>query len=223
LKSANKWLQDTAVSQNAKTKEEAAILIKEIELFQQRLNQPAEENEGAIARLYHRSTALVEREVQHALKNWDEASTANATLKQLVDARLHFHYAEHELFVSHDAKGTTKELTKTIAYLDRANITALPHVKQKIVAVKTEIQKLAGSNSNDADIDAGQQKITQALDTAQAALQQASEGVTTSEIKNKLKTITNELKSLKKEISSLENKQHYHEIMNALTQLSVSE
>lgn len=218
LKAANQWLQNNAVSKNAKTKEEAAILIKEIELFQQRIDQPAEEKEGAIARLYHRGTALVQREAQHALKNWDKASATNATLRQLIDAKLHFHYAEHELFVSHDIEDANEELSKTIEYLDRANETALPAVKQKIVVIKKEVQELATNHTTPNIVE--QQKIIQALDTAHTALQQASKGVTATEIQNRLSTITNTITRLKKDIGTLENKQYYDSIMDKINKVA---
>ncbi len=219
LTAANKWLQDSAISQNEKMKEEAAILMKEIALFQQRIDQPAEEKEGVLARLYHRSTALVQRQVQHSMKNFDKASAANTTLKQLIDTRLHFHYAEHDLFVSHDAEGAGKELIKTIEYLDKANETALPAVQQKLAVIKKEIQTLATNHANANANVAEQQKIIQALETAHTALKQASEGVTNAEIQTRISAITLTITRLKKDVSNLENKQHYHEIMKQLNQL----
>jgi hypothetical protein len=214
LNAASKWLQNPELSKNIKTKEEAIKLHQEIQALQEKINHAPEEHEGIISRLWHRSTALIEHEIQHASKDWNDRSIANQTLKYLIDARLHFHYAEHDLFISHDIENASAEIKDTISYLDEASNVAPAKVKEQIVAIKKEIQTLANNSSRVPE----QQKIIRSLDTANAAILEASQGVSPA-ILPRLKSISQNINNLKSELNSLENKQHYDEIMDKLHKL----
>ncbi|HBH36052.1 MAG TPA: hypothetical protein DDW45_06720 [Gammaproteobacteria bacterium] len=214
LNAASQWLQQTSVSDNTKTKDEAAALVKEIQALQQKISHPSAGHEGAIARIWHRSSALVDHEIQHMTKSWSDVSTANKTMKYLLNAKLHFNYAEHDLFTSHDSDNANKELSYTITYLDEADKIAIPRVRQQIASIKKDIQALASSHANAHE----QQNIINALDMASASIHQASQSAVPL-IQARLKSLAKEIGSLKNDIAMLEYKQQYDAILEKLRKL----
>jgi hypothetical protein len=214
LNAASKWLQQPGLSDNAKTKDESAALVREIHELQQKISHPSSEHEGAIARIWHRSSALVEHEIQHMTKSWSDVSTANKTIKYLLNAKLHLNYAEHDLFTDHDSGNANKELSYTITYLDEADKVAIPRVRQQISVIKKDIQALANSHANAHD----QQNILNALDMASASIHQASQSAVPL-IQARLKSLATEIGSLKNDIAMLEHKQQYDAILEKLRKL----
>jgi hypothetical protein len=214
LNAAGKWLQQPGLSDNIKTKDESAALVKEIQELQQKINHPSVEHEGAIARIWHRSSALVEHEIQHMTKSWSDVSTANKTMKYLLNAKLHFNYAEHDLFADHDSGNANKELSYTITYLDEADKVAIPRIRQQISVIKKDIQALANSHANDHE----QQDIINALDMASASIRQASQSAVPL-IQVRLKSLATEIGSLKNDIGMLEHRQQYDAILEKLRKL----
>ena len=211
---ASKWLQNSKISNNPKIRNEAAKLAHEIQILHKELIHPSDKHEGALARLWYRSTALVEHEVQRITKSWKYSSTANRTLKHLLDARLHFSYAEHELFRSHDVENANEELNKTVAYLDKASEVATPRVREKIATIKKDIQRLPTSPANTND----EQMIIQALKEASASIDKASNSVSL-EIQARSKKIVLEIRNLKKDVIMLERRQQYNSMMERLRQV----
>jgi len=214
LDAASKWLQNSKISNNPKTRDEAAKLANEIQTLHKQLIHPSDKHESALARLWHRSTALVEHEVQHITKSWKDSSTANRTLKRLMDARLHFNYAEHELFRSNDVEQANEELNKTVAYLDKASEVATPRVREKIATIKKDIQRLPTSPANTND----EQMTIQALEKASISIDKASNSVSL-EIQARSKKIALEIRNLKKDVTMLERRQQYNSMMERLRQL----
>ena len=214
LNAAGKWLQQPGLSDNAKTKDESAALVKEIQALQQKISHPSDQHEGAIARIWHRSSALVNHEIQHMTKSWSDVSTANKTIKYLLNAKLHFNYAEHDLFADHDSGNANKELSYTITYLDEADKVAIPRIRQQIAVIKKDIQALASSHANAHE----QQDIINALDMASASIQQASHSAAPL-IQARLKSLATEIGSLKSDIGMLEHRQQYDAILEKLRKL----
>ncbi len=214
LNAAGKWLQQPGLSDNTKTKDEAAALVQEIQALQQKISHPSVEHEGAIARIWHRSSALVNHEIQHMTKSWSDVSTANKTIKYLLNAKLHFNYAEHDLFADHDSDNANKELSYTITYLDEADKVAVPRIRQQIAVIKKEIQALANSHANAHE----QQAIINALDMAGASIHQASLSAAPL-IQARLKSLAAEIGSLKSDIGMLEHRQQYDAILEKLRKL----
>jgi hypothetical protein len=208
LDAAGKWLQ------GHQTNSEATELASEIKQLQEQINHPSDEHEGAISRLWHRSSALVVREIEHATKSWNDSTTANKTLKHLLDARLHFNHAEHELFRSHNIEKARYEIDNTLVYLDKANKVAIPRVRKKITSLKKDIEQLPTNNTNAAEI----QTIIQALQAAGISVVKASHSVSP-EIHARSKKIAKEISNLKKDIFLLEKRQQYDSVMKRLHQL----
>jgi hypothetical protein len=208
LQAAGRWLQG-----HQKNKE-AIELLGEIKQLQEQINHPSDEHEGAISRLWHRSSVLVVREVAHVTKRWNDSSTANETLKHLIDARMRFSYAEHDLFIDHNATKARYELDSTLAYLDKASHVATSRIREKIIALKKDIQQLPTNKTNAAEI----QTIIQALKMAGVSVEQASHSVSP-EIQARSKKIAKNISNLKKDIFLLEKRQQYDVVMKNLQQL----
>jgi hypothetical protein len=208
LEAASKWLQGHQANK------EAAQLSSEIKQLQEQINHPSGEHEGAISRLWHRSSTLVAREIEQAPKRWNDSSTGNETLKHLIDARTHFSYAEHDLFVNHNDEKARYEIDSTLAYLDKANEVAIPRVREKITSLKKDIQQLPTSQTNTAET----QTILQALQAAGVSVDQASHSASP-EIQARSKKIAEEISNLKKDIFILEKRQQYDSVMERLQQL----
>jgi len=214
LDAASQWLQNSKISKNTKTRDEAAKLLNEIQDLHNQIIHPSDEHENILERLWHRSTALVEHEVQNIAKSWKDSSTANETLKYLLDARLHFNYTKHELFRSHDVERANEELNKTVAYLDKASEVAAPRVREKIATLKKDIQRLPTSPANTDD----EQMIIQALEEASTSIDKASNSVSL-EIQARSKKIALEIRNLKKDVIMLERRHQYNSMMKRLYQL----
>jgi hypothetical protein len=208
LEGARKGLQD-----HQKNKE-AAELSNEIKQLQEKIKHPSDEHENAISRLWHRSSALLVREVEQVTKRWSDSSTANETLKYLIDARMRFSYAEHDLFIKHNSEKARYEIDSTLASLDKANKIASPRVREKITALKQDIQQLPTNQTNASET----KIILQALQVAGISIDQASHSVS-SEIQTRSKKIAEDISNLKEDIFLLEKRQQYDSVMKNLQQL----
>ena len=215
LDAARKWLQDPGLSNNTKAKDEAITLANEIEALQKEISHPSDEHEGTIARIWHRTTALVEHEIQHVRKSWTDTSTANKTMKHLLDAKLHFTYAEHDLFVAHNSEKANKEISRTITYLDDAEKVAIPRIQEQIAALKNDMQTLANSRIYASE----QERIINVLTQASNSIQKVSQGVA-SPVQSKLQTLVTEIGDLKNKIGTLESRQQYNAIIEKLRKLN---
>ena len=211
LDEAKKWLQDPALSKDKKTQNEAKMLMDEI---QQLLKESDQNKEGAIARLWHRSGALLEREVTQLSKSWDAASQANEILKFLVDARLHFNYAKHALFISHDKEEMKAEVSQALDYLEGAKKRAKPAISKKISIIQNDIQHLLSNRASSKE----EQAIFNALSIASENMLKVSQN-TSAKLKTESKNIAQEIIALKRNIILLEKNEQYDDIMRRLKAL----
>lgn len=214
LADAKKWLQAHNFSRDEKTRSEVAKLVDEIYQLQEKINHPSKQDEGAIARLWHRSTSLVGREIDHLKKSWQKTSAANRTYKLLLDARLHFNYAEHELFVSHDKDKANTEISKVLTYLDEAAKIAIPKIHEQIASIKTDIIKLSNNQVSVLE----EQMIINALNEADSSLEKASHS-SSPEIQSRTKNLMSEIKNLKNDVVLLEKRHQYDVVMERLHSL----
>ncbi len=208
LDAASKWLK------NHQDGNEAAELVSEIRQLQEKIENPSKENEGAISRLWHRSSALVAREIEQISKSWTDSPIASATMKHLIDARTRFSYAEHDLFSIHDDEKARYEINKTLAYLDKANEIAIPRVREKIISLKKDIQQLPTSQTNAAEV----RTIIQSLEMAKTSVNKATHSVSP-EIQARSKKIAEDINNLQKDIFLLEKRQQYDSVMKRLREL----
>lgn len=214
LEDAKKWFQTQHFSEDEKTSREVATLVEEIQALQEKLSHPAQQEEGNIARLWHRSTSLIGREIDALKQKWHNASVANQIYRLLLDARLNFKYAEHELFRSQDNDKASKELKQVIAYLDQAMEIASPKIREQIAIIKSDINKL----SNNSPVFSELETINTALDDALKSLEQVSRSEST-EIQSRAKKLITEIANLKTDLVMLEKYQQYEQVMTKLRNL----
>ena len=212
LQTAEALLQDLSSSKDEKTKEEAKALMLEIRQLHQ---QDSENKEGVMSRLWHRSNALLNREVTKLSNSWSESSSANKTLKHLLDARLHFNYAKHDLFVSHNLSGVKNEIEQTFTYLDKASSTNKKvALKEEISSIKQDINYLLTDKTNTVE----EQKIIKALSLANENMLKVSQN-TSAGLKIQSKKIADEIIALQRNIIVLEKEEQYDALMKRLEHL----
>ncbi len=199
-----------------KANNEVVALATEIKQLQQKINSPSDNHESTISRLWHRSSALVKREIHKVAKSWEDTSIANDTMKQLIDARLYFSYAEHDIFINHNTSKATEEINNTLTYLDKAYKIATPRVKKEIASIKKEIQQLPTKHINTQEDKA----IIEALDAASTTISKSNHSQNP-EIRARSNNIVKEIISLKNDVFLLEKRQQYDSIMKKLIQLDV--
>ena len=214
LQEAKKWLENSQTSENAKSNMEAKKLASEIAELEEQLSGSTDQNESTLSRLWHRSTALVEHELESMKKHWNEASSASESYKYILDARLHFDYAEHELFVSHDSENAEEEIKQTLSYLEEAKKVANPSAINKIDQIQKEIATLNGMQPDKAK----KQKLNVLLKSAAKNLQQARKG-SGPLMDSELKKIAKQIEALTRNLDDLLSREQYQIIMSKLTQI----
>ena len=98
LATALKWLERVEAGPDDKTGREAQQLRSEINELLDREAHTTPEAESSLARFWHRTVGLVEREAETLYHAWRDQQTESHLYEQLIDAKLHLFYAEHELF-----------------------------------------------------------------------------------------------------------------------------
>lgn len=210
LEAASKWLQGNPSSN------EAIELANEVKQLQNQINNTSEVSGNAISRLWHRSSSLIAHEIEQATKSWNETSTGNKTLKNLIDARMRFSYAEHDLFIIHDEEKARYEIDSTLFYLDKASEVATPSVREKIMALKQDIQELPTNNIRTEEV----KGLIESLNIARDAVQKGDSSVSP-EIRARSAKIASDIRRLKNDIFLLEKRQQYDSIRKRLQQLDM--
>jgi hypothetical protein len=143
LELASEYL--TKAAQNSttdKAKEEAAKLAAAIDKFRENISQASEDQENGLTRFWHQTTSFIMREADQLTHSYIALATDEKTLKHLLDAKVHLFTAEHDLFVSHDAKDAEKELDNTLDYLNEAERVAKPVTRKRVTDLISDIQML---------------------------------------------------------------------------------
>jgi hypothetical protein len=141
LKRASEWLYKAVNhSKSDKVQLESKKLATEIDSFLLTLNKASEQND--LVRFLHQTTSLIKRESEHLFHSYTESSNNNQTLKHLLDAKMHFYRADHDLFVSHNSIDAKLELENTLEYLDEANSIARLDIKPRVKKLIKNIYSL---------------------------------------------------------------------------------
>lgn len=141
LKHASDWLNKAVEHSRSDTiKVEAQKLAASIDNFRLTLNKSSKKDD--MARFWHQVTSLIKRESEHLMHSYGESSTNNEIMRYLLDAKMHFYTAEHDLFFSHGSNDVNLELRKSLEYLYQAEKRAKPKVKQSVNHLITEINDL---------------------------------------------------------------------------------
>jgi len=141
LKHASEWLHKAVQhSQSDIVKIEAKKLAVDIDSFRSTLNKSSEKND--MARFWHQVATLIKRESEHLIHSYTESSINSKILRYLLDARMHFYIADHDLFVSHDSKDANLELSRSLDYLAQAQALSKSKIKSYVNRLITGINEL---------------------------------------------------------------------------------
>jgi tetratricopeptide (TPR) repeat protein len=215
LNAAIEWLRNaTQTSKTEKVRDEAQKLSVEIEAFEKDLNNAAAGKESDLARFWHRVTSIIKRETNQLIHSYVELSIAEKTLKHLLDAKLHFFNAEHELFVSYDAEEAGEELNKTIQYLDEAIEVARYSIREQVVLIKKDVELLKDEISTTKNIRANNSLIV-TLDNLLEGLEEVNEDIPPN-LELRLDQIKADVRALRSEVGRNSVKNKYDKIMREL-------
>lgn len=215
LKKAKDWL-DKAIdhSKYDKIKTEAEKLTSEIDSFRLTLSHSSEQND--MARFWHQASSLIIRESEHLMHSYIKSSNDNTTLRHLLDAKMHFFLAEHDLFVSHDLKDAIQELNDSLDYLDQADAIERPELQARINGLMNNIKSLISltkSSKESWKIN----KMIDSLDKAISNLSNAESVAATSPTQLRLKSIEQNIQRLKLDMQKLSIKTRYDSVMDDFT------
>jgi hypothetical protein len=200
LKLASEWLNRAEANIKAdKVKIEARKLASELDNFRSTLMQSTEHD--GMARFWHRATSLIKRESEHLIHSYTESANNNRILKHLLDAKMHFYTAEHDLFVSHDSKDAQQELNNSLNYLTEANAIARPDLKPRIQNLTSDIKVV---------------NLVHSLNKATTHLTNAEKNATPA-TKLRLKSIKQNIHQLKLDVQKTSIKTRYESIMANFT------
>ena len=90
----------------------------------------------------HRNAALIEREAEDLWLRYKRQRAANQTLRKLLDAKTHLHYAEHDLIKGRDSDSIRKDLESTDRYLEESLNEAEPPMREQISQLRKELHAL---------------------------------------------------------------------------------
>jgi len=210
LKNASEWLYKAEKHSRSETvKVEAQKLAASIDSFRLKLNKSSEKND--MARFWHRATSLLKRESEHLIHSYTESSTKNKVLRYLLDAKMHFYNADHDLFISHDSNNANLELRSSQEYLAQAESLAKSKVKKDINHLITridELMSLSGLYKNAWK----QDTLVSSLEKAINSLSEA-ESVASPHTRLQLEIIKQTISKLKKETLKRSLKTKYDEIL----------
>lgn len=204
-------------SKTEKTRASSQMLAIEINDFNQQLKESSAENENALLRFWHKSTAIIEREVDQLVQGYIELSTSEKTLKHLLDAKMHLYTAEHDLLVSHNAHDSKQELDSVIEYLDKAGQDANPPIKEKILFLSNKIILLKEQVSQNPDAWRNNDEIM-LIKQAKESLAQAKVKVP-SNLRLRIEAIEVDIQELQNEYEKNDIKQNYDSCMASLKEI----
>ena len=210
LSKASGWLyKAVAHSTYDKVKIEAEKLAAEIDAFRQTLSHSSEQND--MVRFWHQATSLITRESEHIIHSYIKSSNENKLLKQLLDAKMHFFIADHDLFVSHDLKNAIKELNNSLKYLEHADSTARPELETRINNLINNIKALVSRTESNKE----SWKDDKVIDSLSKAIKNVTdaESSATPSIKLRLKSIEQNIYQLKLDMQKTNIKSKYDSIM----------
>jgi Asp-tRNA(Asn)/Glu-tRNA(Gln) amidotransferase C subunit len=215
LNVATQWLNKAAEnSRTEKTREEARKLATEIDTFREKVKQDSEQHENSLARFWHQTTSIIKREADQLIHSYVESSTAEKTLKYLLDAKMHLFTAEHDIFVSHDEEDAADELNKVLNYLDEASQIATPSINNKIIDFTQDIQSLKNNLTPGKGL-WKKDSVIHSLDTAKDDLTKAYTNASPS-IKLKIESIKKDIAALRVSIERSNIKNDYDTAMAKL-------
>jgi len=215
LQKAKEWLTQSSLNSNTeKVKFESEKLAQKIENFYLKISLSTDQQENSLARFWHQTTSMIKRETDQLIHSYVEVSTTEKTLKHLLDAKMHLFTAEHDLFVSHDAKDATEELDKVINNLNAASLVAIPLIREKVESLSNNIKDMIKAKAPTEEF-WKQNEILIQLESAFKNLDKAKQSANPV-IKIHIDTIQQDIKELRHQIDQNNFKQNYDSAMTRL-------
>ena len=149
LARAGERFRDAGKHADEKSREEAQKLAADIDALNDRIEGVADDHTHKFGNFLHRSAALIEREAQDLWLRYRQQQDANRTLRKLLDAKTHLHYAEHDLDTGRDHHAIRKELESTIIYLNEALNTADSPLRDRIIQLRMDVHALGNVLNGD--------------------------------------------------------------------------
>jgi len=223
LGQATESLSKAAKASNTeKAKQEAHELAQEIDEFSQKLDTEADGQESDLSRYWHRVTSIIKRETDQLIHGYTELYNIDITMRHLLDAKMHFFNAEHDLFSSHDVEEAIDELDKTLIYLDKASQDAKPPIKGKIDSLSEDV-KLLRDNTKISKIAWRDENLIHELDEVLNKLE-GIEGDFSPVVQMHLKQIKADIHTLRADVARYTLQDQYDSIMkkfrNTINELS---
>ena len=216
LEHASDWLYKAVVHSRSDTvKSEAKQLATEIDEFRSKLNAASEKTD--MAKFWHRASSLIIRESEQLIHGYIEQSAQNRVLKHLLDAKMHFYTAEHDLFISHDSDNATLELRDSLEYLSQAASVATPELKPRINNLISSLDKLIVSSGKNKEA-WKENALVNALQSAVTSLNKA-ESVASPPTRMRIDSIIETILNLKQDTQSTSLKLKYDLIMSDFGQV----
>ena len=214
LRKASDWLNKAITHSKYDTiKNEATKLTSEIDSLRLTLNHSTEQND--ISRFWHQATSLIIRESEQLIHSYVKSSNDNITLKHLLDAKMHFFLAEHDLFVSYDMEYAIEELNDSLEYLNQAVSVAEPELKTRINNLINKIKEVASLTEVSKDA-WKKDKLLGSLDKAINNIKSATSNATPP-TRLRLNSINQDIQKLKQDILTTNLKTRYDSIMADFT------
>ncbi len=218
LKQASELLSKaTEHSKSDKVKSEAEKLSKEIDNFRSTLNKSSEQHQNTLVRFWHRVTSLIKRESDHIIHSYTKSQNDNVTLKYILNAKMSFYVADHDLFVSHESKDVKQELNDSIKNLVKADEIARADIKidiQKLISNIKTLVKLTDTNKESWKKD----DLVHSLEKAIGNLAKAKANATPATVL-RLNLLEKNINQLKLDIQKMNLKTRYDSIMVGFNQI----
>ena len=119
LKDAIGYLEIASQSGNKATREAATQVLAQAREYQKDLEGGVDIG-SRIRRLWERTQALAERDVEYLANGWARYRAESPLKSDLIEARLHLANARIDLFTGHESGKARKELESTRMFLDQA-------------------------------------------------------------------------------------------------------
>ncbi len=135
LEQGRRYLEKFGTTANAREKEEAGRLAREVAELEKKVGEKAEGVETGLKVAWERSAALAERGADYLVAGWQEMKTTLAASDDLIEAKLHVAYAETYQVTAGEPDKAARELGKATSFLKKA--------MQSKLAGREDIQKMA--------------------------------------------------------------------------------
>ena len=142
LAQASEWLRRAGNDADKKSRMEAQKLAAEIDALKDKLDNDTDDYTHTLGNFLHRTAALIEREAEDLWFRYKRQRAANQTLRKLLDAKTHLHYAEHDLAKGRDSDSIRKDLESADRYLEESLSEAEPPMREQISQLRKELHAL---------------------------------------------------------------------------------